>query len=302
MNSAGKILITGAGGFVGTHLVDHLVKAGYSLKFISRKKHPAGETILFDEFMSDKFDTHFFDDVSVVVHLAAVAHSFNLPAEEEIDKIGISYTEKILKAVKPEVLQKVIYLSSIAVSLLDKNIILDTYQYGISKKRSEELLMNFNDSNNNRYQVTVLRPPLVYGKNAPGNFLKLLNLIKKPVVLPFGSFTNKRSFLFIDNLVSAIDTVIKANVPGGFRVYEISDPWLCTLSSFMKDFKKASHAKAILMPFPMSLLGLILTALGKKSLYQKLALELIVDSEKFKRDYQWKPLVDSQTKAFEKSF
>lgn len=299
MKEAGTILITGAGGFVGQCLVRTLLKAGYTLKFISRKSHPAGDTILFDKFMNDDYDPNFFDDIKTVIHLAAVAHNFDLPSAEEIDKIGIIFTEKILNALNPEVLQKFIYLSSIAVTLMDKNIILDTYQYGVSKRKTEDLLESFNRSKDNRYQIIVLRPPLIYGKNAPGNFLKLLNLIRKPLILPFGSFTNKRSFLSIDNLISAIEIVLGTDVAGSFKVYEISDPWKATLSSFMIDFKKAINAKAIIIPFPPFLLRLILTILGKKMLFQKLALELTVENEEFLKVYQWKPRFNNQQEAFQ---
>lgn len=301
MNLNTKILITGAGGFVGTHLVKFLVKEGYSLKFISRNPREEGETLIFDEFMIGKFNETFFEDVSVVIHLAAIAHNFNFPKSEEIDKVGLHFTEKLLNAFSSSSVKKIIYLSSIAVSILDKNIILDTYQYGISKRKIEELLKNFNEKRDNTFQITILRPPLIYGKGAPGNFLKLLKLLKKPLVLPFGSFENKRSFLFIDNLVSAIGTIIRADTRRGVAVYELSDPWFCTLSSFMSDFKKASGSKVILIPFPQSLLKFLLTVIGAGALYQKLALELKVDSRKFQDDFQWKPACTNQIEALGKS-
>lgn len=296
-----KILITGAGGFVGSNLTKFLIDAGYSLKFISRKKGQFGEVLIYDDFINGRYDKSFFSDVGTVIHLAAIAHNFNIPSMEELDEVNQHYTQKLLAALHKEALEKFIYLSSIAVSLLEKDIVVDTRQYGISKQKAENLLIEFFKENDPKTQLVILRPPLIYGKNAPGNFLKLLNILKKPIVLPFGSLDSKRSFLFIKNLLSAIETVVESKAVSGSHIYEVSDPWIETTSSFMKAFKKVTGAKAVIVPLPKFLLKTLLTLVGKKSIYDKLALELVVDNEKFNRDFNWKPLYKNQLDAFKDS-
>lgn len=296
-----KILITGAGGFVGSNLTKFFIDSGCSLKFISRKPNGLGDVLIYDDFINGKFDKSFFDDVGVVIHLASIAHNFNIPSMEELDKVNQHFTQKILAALNNEALEKFIYLSSIAVSLLEKNIVIDTRQYGISKQKAENLLISFFKDHNPKAQLVILRPPLIYGKNAPGNFLKLLNILKKPLPLPFGSLDNRRSFLFIGNLLSAIKGIVESKSVSGAHVYEVSDPWIETTSSFMRAFKEATKAPAIIIPLPKFLLKTLLTLVGKKSIYEKLSLELVVDNQKFNKDFEWKPVCKNQVEAFKNS-
>lgn len=296
-----KILITGAGGFVGSNLTKYLTISGYSLKIISRTPNSFGDVVVYDDFMSGKYDKTFFDDVGVVIHLASIAHNFNIPSIEEMDKVNQHFTKKLLKALNIEILEKFIYLSSIAVSLLEKEVLIDTYQYGISKQKAEQLLIKFFKDFNSKGKLVILRPPLIYGKNAPGNFLKLLNLLKKPLPLPLGSLNSRRSFLFVGNLLSAIKGIIESKSPEKGPVYEISDPWVVTTSSFMRSFKAVTKAPAIIIPMPKFLLKAFFTLLGKKSIYEKLNLELVVDNSKFDQDFNWTPACKDQIEAFRKS-
>lgn len=293
-----KILITGAGGFVGSNLTKYLVSSGYPLKMISRSPNSLGEVLIYDDFINGKYDKSFFDDVGIVIHLASIAHNFNIPSMAELDEVNQHFTQKLLKALNNEALEKFIYLSSIAVSLLERKIVIDTYQYGISKQKAENLLISSFKDYNFKGQLVILRPPLIYGKNAPGNFLKLLNILKKPLPLPFGSLDNKRSFLFIGNLLSAIKGVVESKSPLKSHSYEISDPWIETTSSFMRAFKEATKAPAMIIPMPKFLLKILLTLVGKKSIYEKLSLEIVVDNSKFNQDFDWTPVCNNQVEAF----
>lgn len=259
-----KILITGAGGFVGSNLTKYLASSGYSLKIISRSPNSLGDVLIFDDFINGKYDKSFFNDIGVVIHLASVAHNFNIPSMAELDEVNQNFTQKLLKALNNEALEKFIYLSSIAVSLLERKIVIDTYQYGISKQKAENLLISSFKDYNLKAQLVILRPPLIYGKNAPGNFFKLLNILKKPLPLPFGSLHSRRSFLFIGNLLSAIKGVIDSKSLLKWQIYEISDPWIETMSTFMRAFKEAMKAPAVILPMPKFLLKALLTLVGKK--------------------------------------
>lgn len=296
-----KILITGAGGFVGSNLTKYLASSGYSLKIISRSPNSLGDVLIFDDFINGKYDKSFFNDIGVVIHLASVAHNFNIPSMAELDEVNQNFTQKLLKALNNEALEKFIYLSSIAVSLLERKIVIDTYQYGISKQKAENLLISSFKDYNLKAQLVILRPPLIYGKNAPGNFFKLLNILKKPLPLPFGSLHSRRSFLFIGNLLSAIKGVIDSKSLLKWQIYEISDPWIETMSTFMRAFKEAMKAPAVILPMPKFLLKALLTLVGKKSIYEKLSLELIVDNHRFNQDFEWTPVCNSQIEAFKDS-
>lgn len=296
-----KILVTGASGFIGSRLSTFLANK-YDLKFISRTNQPFGETLNFNDFIEERFDKIFFEDVSIIIHLTSIAHLTNIPSIQEMNRVSFEFTQKLMQALNYSKIEKIIYLSSVAVSLLERGVETDTSLYGYSKKKTEELLKDFHLNNGGNFQLTILRPPLIYGINAPGNFSKLFKMLNKKILLPFGSFKNKRSFLAIDNLICGISAIIETPMVKNCKVYEISDPWICTLSSFMKDFKHATKSSAIIIPFPPFLLRFLLSMIGKASIFDKLAIELTVDNVEFRKDFNWAPAFSNQIEAFKKCF
>lgn len=129
------VLITGPNGFIGQHLVDYLKKthADYKIKTISREAH-SPDSISYQDFISNNYDSTFFDDVTDVVHLAAIAHKFGFNDQAQLDEININYPARLLEVLKTKSLEKFIFMSSVAVSLLEKGIVLDTKAYAETKK------------------------------------------------------------------------------------------------------------------------------------------------------------------------
>lgn len=75
--------------------------------------------------------------------------------------------------------------------------------YAQSKLEAEQALFNLGLKTG--MEIVVIRPPMVYGINAPGNFKSLMQWIRKSIPLPLGAVkNNRRSFIFLDNLLDLI--------------------------------------------------------------------------------------------------
>jgi nucleoside-diphosphate-sugar epimerase len=286
------ILITGANGFIGKNLIEHLnlTNPDYKIKAISRFGNKSN-ILSYNDFINDKYSSEFFEDITDVVHLAAVAHKFENLNFEEINKLNIEYPIKLINILKNKSLEKFIFMSSIGVTLIDQGIFLDTKAYAESKKKAEEKLIEAVVKT--KAKVISLRAPMVYGKNAPGNFKKLLKLLSFPILIPFGSMDFEKPVIHVTNLVSAISSVIKAdknNCKSG--VYEISDPFALKFNNFLINLNSSISGNAIIIPFPLKILQVLFLIIGKNNLYRKLILSFKISNNKFDNDFNWPKLVD----------
>lgn len=194
--------------------------------------------------------------------------------------MNFTYLENLLNVLKGGPLKKVVFCSSLAVSLLENNIVHDTARYGVLKKESEALLKSYFDETS-QVEVVILRPPLVYGQNAPGNFSKLVRILSLKIPLPFGSLENKRPYIHIDNLVEIFHAVILNKLPKRITYLEVKDPFDITLSDFMIELQKKVIGKNLIFKFPPFLLSFIFLMMGKKSTFDKLVFNFSVKSESF---------------------
>lgn len=286
------VLITGANGFIGKNLVSYLNKhyPEAQIKTISRQT-TGKDSITYKSFKYGTYQREFLEDVTDIVHLAAIAHQFGYSEQENLDEINIEYPAKLLSVMKQMNLQKFIFLSSISVSLLDQGIYLDTKIYAETKKRAEsELIKVHNDSN---AQVVIVRPPMVYGYSAPGNFRKLIKLMRFPLPLPFGLMDFNKPAIHVTNLVSALAAIIFSNqIPTSKNlIYEVTDPFKISFAQYLKKLNKAVHGRSLIFPLKLSFLQAVLKFIGKNSLYEKLVLTYVISNKNFEKDFNWpKPI------------
>lgn len=188
-----KILITGKNGYVGNRLENHLRKQGYSVDLLNVRGNDWQEIN--------------FSIYNVVIHLAAIVHN-NLPSATMVDYMNINYhlTRNLAEKAKLEGVDQFIFFSTMSVfgleGKVDEQVIINnntitkpTTSYGISKLRAEEKL---HEIQSKEFKVCIVRPPMIYGKFAPGNFSKLIKLSR---ILPcYPNIQNERSSIYIENL------------------------------------------------------------------------------------------------------
>lgn len=295
-----KILITGATGFVGRSLVPVLIASGYDVLCAVSKKAVwlnAPQVIINRlELMTDWSDI--LIGVDVVIHLAAKVHVMkgNVPLEE-FCKVNSDATKRLAEQAAQCGVKRFIFMSSIKVNgeftiegipfTEDNGVDIDD-PYGKSKLIAEQSLLEL--SQKTPMDVVILRPSLVFGPGVKANFLKMMSLVNKGVPLPFARINNKRSFIFIDNLVSAISAVI--NEPkAANQIYLVADNEAWSLSELLEFIAQKMGKKSRLCTIP----GLVplFKLLGLTALSNRLFGSLEVNNEKIKKQIGWTPPVTS---------
>ena len=210
-----KILITGAGSYVGES-----VKA-----YLEKFKNDIGEsTYKVDtlDMLDESWRECDFSTYDVVYHVAGIAHADvgNVTEEQKAlyYKANRDLAVEVTEKAKSEGVKQFIFMSSMIVysGCLEKVITKDTEPkplnfYGDSKWQADQKIRELGDAN---FKVVVLRPPMIYGKGSKGNYPTLAKLATKLPVFPI--VHNKRSMLYIENLCEFVRLMIDNEEEGVF--------------------------------------------------------------------------------------
>jgi nucleoside-diphosphate-sugar epimerase len=324
-----KILVTEASGFIGNFLLAALRDAGHEVRAASRSRveQRVIDYVSAPELGPDADWSCALLGVDVVVHLAGRAHvpSKNADAEtkEIYFRINTQGTRALAEQAAAAGVKHFVFLSSCHAVAAESGEILSAETtphpnsaYGRSKLEAEraarEALLN------TACAWTILRPPLVYGKGNKVNFGLLLKLVKSSIPLPLASVCNRRSFIYVENLVDVIVACL-GNPKAFGKTYLPSDGEDVSTPELIRKIAKANQSfqcsgfsgsapngkrsltppatsnpllatpcKARLFPFPES----ILKALGRLpglGALRKLTSSLYVDSEPLREDLGWSP-------------
>lgn len=168
-----KVLITGAKGFLGKHVVARLIRAGH-------------ETICFKGDIGDA-DLELPLDVDAIVHLAAVVGNKNRRLFKRVNVMGTRY---IIERAKADGVKKIIFISSLRVLSKEKNLYIE------SKRQGEKIVVN------SSLPYIILRPSLLYGPGDKKNIVFLAGLAKKMRLAPVFKF--RMQPIFVDDMAEMI--------------------------------------------------------------------------------------------------
>ena len=287
-----KILITGASGFVGRYLVNDLSKTDEVIACVREKSNllPSSvQQIIINNF----FDITIPQDLDVVVHLAAVAHNKNNDMDE-FKKINVDGTLELARKALQANVKRFIFMSSIGVNgnsthgkaFTEQDTPNPINDYTISKYQAEVALKElFKDT---KTDLVIIRPPLIYAHDAPGNFSKLLMLIKLGQFLPFGCTHNQRSFIAIENLVSFITACIYHDTKIN-ETFLIADDEVISTQQLIQCLSSGMGKSMILLPVPTKLLSTLADVTGKVSIFEQLYGNIEIDNRKAKKFFNWHP-------------
>ena len=141
--------------------------------------------------------------------------------------------------------------------------------------------------------VTILRPTLVYGANAPGNFGRLVNLVRSGLPLPLASIRNVRSFIAIDNLLSVIQCCISHPLAGG-RTFVLADGQDLSTPELIREIAAGIGRSARLVPVHPRVLESGLRLAGKHALAKRLIGSLQADASLARDVLGWSPVANAR--------
>lgn len=200
-----KILITGANSYIGTFFKKWMTQFQdeYQIDTLSVR--------------GDAWREYDFSEYDTMIHLAAIVHKKNV-SPKIYYHINRDLTIELAEKAKQEQVKQFIFFSTMAVYGLEEGIISSKTvpspltDYGKSKLEAEKSIVKLNTP---EFKVLIIRPPMIYGPNAKGNYSKLSKLAQRISFFP--KVDNKRSMLYIDNLNAFIKLVIDSNLAGTFH-------------------------------------------------------------------------------------
>jgi nucleoside-diphosphate-sugar epimerase len=297
-----NVLITGASGFIGNAVALNLASRKFNLVHASVRKSNKNfpDSIKVFENMDLLGDTdwsHALKNIDVVIHCAASAHLVHSASKESITsllKVNVNGTEKLAHQAALFGVKRFIFLSTLAVHGAETSLhpfsVDDEPRphsdYARSKLEAEKKLVEISQAS--RMSWVVIRPPLVYGPNAPGKFRLLVRCVRWRLPLPLGKVKNKKSFVFLDNLVDLIICCIN-NPSASNQVFLVSDDEDISTTQFIRKIGTALNKPTFLLPIPVFILRLAAKFFGKQKLAEQLLSSLQVDIEKTKIKLRWKP-------------
>lgn len=301
-NSPLTVLVTGASGFLGMHLCQHLLATGYRVRAVGRQAtFPiTHEELTYHQIESIDGKTSWqglLEDVGVVVHLAARVHQMNdrkMKALSAYQEVNVRGTQQLVRhAVKANV-ARFIFISTIKVNgekTFEMPFRADDQPqpqdaYSLSKLQGEQILQE--EARRQGMEWVIIRPPLIYGPNVKGNFQQLIALARTAIPLPLRSIKNKRSMVSVFNLVSFIECCL-VNPNAHREVFLVSDNEDLSTPGLIKALRNTLGKRSGLFPFPLFVLKLLGLLTGKHRQVERLTESLQVNIEKSMRLLKWQP-------------
>lgn len=293
-----KIFVTGASGFIGRSLCGRLLAGGHEVVALHRKppEIACGKVVLgeLDDIgaWSDQLET-----VDCVIHLAGRAHVKNALEQNPLEafrKVNRDACIHLAEACLEHGVQRFVFISSIGVNgnethdkaFTELSPVAPHAPYAIAKHEAEVgLSALFKDTPT---ELVIIRPPLVYGADAPGNFRRLLKLVSSGVPMPFAAVANRRSVIGVESLCNFILLAAQHPKAAGELFLVADEPALST-AAMVRALARGMGARNIQLPVPPVFLKTLCSLVGKQALYQQLCCSLEVDSSKAQQALGWIP-------------
>ena len=295
-----KILVTGANGFIGRNLCASLREKGYSVRAAVRNN--VRDVSGVDEYIQVGNIDELTDwqqalaGVDTVIHLAGRVHVMNDKVVDPVEafrKVNVLGTERLARMAAKAGVKRFIFISSVKVNgegsqvaYTEKDIPAPQDAYGISKMEAEQILACV--AAETGLQTVILRLPLVYGSGVKANFRNLIKIVASGFPLPFKAINNRRSFLYLGNLVDVIITCISHPLAAG-ETFLVSDGQDVSTLDLIKMIACAMDKKAVLFSLYPSILKALCKIVGKTEELEKLTGTLLVDRSKIRNLLGWKP-------------
>jgi nucleoside-diphosphate-sugar epimerase len=290
--TAPLIALTGATGFIGRALLTELPQRGYRVRVLLRRPSevsPEASSVVIGDIARPQNMTAALRDVDAVIHSAGLAHAMSGQPEDDYRAINTEATIALGRAAQRAGVKRFVFLSSIRAQtgpasetvLTEDQTPAPTDAYGRSKLEAEQGLATLG------IDWVALRPVLVYGPGVKGNMAALLDLARSPYPLPLGALKARRSLLSLDNLVEAVDLLLKRDGPIR-RPFIVADAEPLDPAEMIRALRRGLGRRAGLIPVPPALLHAAARLAGREEAFQRLANPLVASAEALRR-CGWQP-------------
>jgi nucleoside-diphosphate-sugar epimerase len=287
-----RVLVTGANGFAGAAICRHLLARGWTVHGAVRRGYaavPAGVKRVVTGALdggTDWRDT--LEGIEAVVHCAARVHVLR---ETEADplaafrRVNVAGSRRLAEQARAAGVARFVFLSSVGAAVAERDPAAAS-PYQRSKLEAEQVLREA--AAGSAMLLVMLRPPLIYGPGAPGNFARLAGLVAAGRPLPLASLANRRSLLFVGNLASAVEAALAcAGAPAA--PLPLCDGEDVSTAELARRIGRACGRQVRLLPCPPVLLRLAGRLLGRPAAVAALTGDLTVSNAEIARALGWSP-------------
>ncbi len=309
------MLITGADGFVGSRLCEKLTASGHSVIRAIRgadRVRTDGKCLSVGDIERFSGWRAALRDVDVVIHLAARAHRTERAAAsalQEFRRVNVEATTNVFRGARDAGVGRFVFTSSIGVhgTSSDGRPIREVSRadpaepYARSKWEAEQALRALAGPKEPR--LVVVRPALVYGAGAKGNFLRLMRVVASGWPLPLGRIEARRNYLGLGNFCALLELCAFAPCAAG-ETFVAADPWSVDLPALLTRIAGSMGRRARLWSLPPALLRGFGRLVGRSVEVARLTSSLEVDSSKARRLLDWRTVtsfdeeIDRMVRAF----
>lgn len=299
---ADRILVTGATGFLGRAVVDHLLTRDRTVRaavrHISADVSPEVATVAVGDLSADTDWSVALAHVDAVVHCAARAHVLKETTSDPLAQFRAVNTAATLALARQAAgagVRRFVFISSIGVNGAETHgrgfrhddVPNPHSPYAVSKHEAEQGLAAI--AADTGLEVVVIRPPLIRGPDPKGNLATLNRIIDTGLPLPFGLVTrNRRDLVSRDTLCRLIETVIDHPAAAN-QTFLVSDGEAISTRTLLQRMAADRGRSPTLLPVPSTLMSLPLTLIGKRAMASQLFGDLEVDIDHTRRTLGWAP-------------
>jgi UDP-glucose 4-epimerase len=295
-----RLLVTGASGFIGRAVIAAFAAEGRAVRAAARRPLPSVpdcvEAVQHGDLAQPVDWRPLLDGVDQVVHLAGIAHTGRGVASALYDAVNREATAQLCAAAAAAGIRHFVFVSSIRAqigaaadhALTESDPTLPSDAYGRSKLAAEQAV------HASGVPFTILRPVLLYGPGAKGNFALLARAAASRWPLPLKDFKNRRSFLAIDNFIAALSFVLATPATIG-ETYVVADPGVPPqLAEVIATLRRTKGKHPRLWPLPTAYVEVPLRAMRRGELWDRIGGNLRVDPAKLLAA-GWRPRHDTLT-------
>ncbi len=297
-----SVLVTGANGFLGRAVVDHLAAQGLAVRAAIRTTDgTAGggvQQIGIGDLTAETDWSTALEGVDLVVHCAARAHVLNERSADPLTlfrAVNCEATVALARAAAAAGVRRLVFVSSIGVNgaetrgrpFRSDDPPRPHSPYALSKWEAEQGLRVVEAETG--LEIVVLRPPLIVGPDPKGNLRTLDRLIARGLPLPFGLATgNRRDLVSLQTLCGLIGTVIEHPAAAG-RTFLVSDGAPISTRILLERMAQTRDRRLTLLPVPPALMVQALRLIGRGAMASQLFGDLEVDIAHTRDTLGWTP-------------
>jgi nucleoside-diphosphate-sugar epimerase len=300
-----KVLVTGAGGFIGFSLCRYLVAHECQVFAVIRdvrQLHNLGSKltpIVIDDICQVNNWNNLLTNIDIVLHLAGYVHELSGDLTEQArlqcTKLNVDVTRRLASAAASAGVKRLIYISSVKVhgessdqneSVTELTKPIPEGSYAKSKLAAEDILRDVESSSN--MEVVIVRPPLVYGPGVKANFLRLIKLVEKGIPLPLAAVDNRRSFIYLENLVDMLALSAVHPAAAG-QTFLVSDSEAISTPVLIKMLADRLGVTPRLFPVSVPVMQLLAAVGGERSTVDRLVQSLVINATHAHNTLGWQP-------------